>query len=109
MTPEQREYEEFLRPRPGTFLGALRGLAVCCLMVVAYVVGGVVILGTVGIAVGVALAAFLDVTGISPALVHGTLLLSAAIVIVAGGWMHANGARPARRLYRASDDIDGPS
>jgi amino acid transporter len=106
MTPEQREYEEFMRtPRPGTVLGALGGLAVCCLMVVAYVVGGVVIL----VAVGAALAAFLDVTGISPALVHGTLLLSAAIVIVAGGWMHANGARPARRLYRASDDIDGPS
>lgn len=105
MTPEQKEYEEFLRPRPGTFLGALRGLAVCCLMVVAYVVGGVAFL----VAVGVALAAFLDITGISPALVHGTLLLSAAIVIVAGGWMHANGARPARRLYRAADDIDGPS
>ena len=104
MTSEQREYEEFMRtPKPGTVLGALGGLAVCCLMVVAYVVGGVAVL----VAVGVALAAFLDFTNISPGLVHGTLLLSAAIVIVVGGWMHANGPRPSRRLYRASDDIDG--
>lgn len=104
MTPEQREYEEFLRTsKPASVWAALGGMTMIFLVVFAYIAGGVAVL----VAVGVALAFFLDFTRISPVLVHGTLLLSAAIFIGVGAWTHANGPRPSRRLYRASDDIDG--